>query len=230
MKKFLIVLTMSLCLIIGVSYLVGSVIVPLTQSNSITAVFTATTTSENKVIQQRLKKWGYYTGAIDGILGAKSVAAIKKFQKNNGLVVDGIVGPKTAAKIGITLSSKSSSSSNQSSSDLYLLAKCVHAEARGESYEGQVAVAAVILNRVASPDFPDSIYGVIYQPWAFTAVHDGQINLEPEAESYQAATDALNGWDPTYGSLYYYNPQTASSKWIFDRQTVVTIGKHVFAI
>ncbi|MBR4003891.1 MAG: spore cortex-lytic enzyme [Clostridia bacterium] len=230
MKKFLIILTMSLCLIIGVSYLVGSVIVPLTQSNNVSAVFTATTTSENKVIQQRLKKWGYYSGAIDGILGPKSVSAIKRFQKNNGLVVDGIVGPKTAAKIGITLSSNSSNPSKQSSSDLYLLAKCVHAEARGESYQGQVAVAAVILNRVKSPDFPNSIAGVIYQPWAFTAVHDGQINLEPNQTAYNAARDAMNGWDPTYGSLYYYNPATATSKWIYSRQTVVQIGKHVFAL
>lgn len=230
MKKFLIILTMSLCLIIGVSYLVGSVIVPLTQSNNVSAVFTATTTSENKVIQQRLKKWGYYSGAIDGILGPKSVSAIKRFQKNNGLVVDGIVGPKTAAKIGITLSSNSSNPSKQSSSDLYLLAKCVHAEARGESYQGQVAVAAVILNRVKSPDFPNTIAGVIYQPWAFTAVHDGQINLEPNQTAYNAARDAMNGWDPTYGSLYYYNPATATSKWIYSRQTVVQIGKHVFAL
>ena len=230
MKKFLIILTMSLCLIIGVSYLVGSVIVPLTQSNNVSAVFTATTTSENKVIQQRLKKWGYYSGAIDGILGPKSVSAIKRFQKNNGLVVDGIVGPKTAAKIGITLSSNSSNPSKQSSSDLYLLAKCVHAEARGESYQGQVAVAAVILNRVKSPDFPNTIAGVIYQPWAFTAVHDGQINLEPNQTAYNAARDAMNGWDPTYGSLYYYNPATATSKWIYSRQTVVKIGKHVFAL
>ena len=225
MKKFLIVLTMSLCLIVGVSYLVGVVIVP---SNN-QAVYTATTTSENKVIQQRLKKWGYYTGSIDGILGPKSIAAIKKFQKNNGLVADGIVGPKTAAKIGITLSS-SASSTKQSSSDLYLLAKCVHAEARGESYRGQVAVAAVILNRVKSPDFPNTIAGVIYQPWAFTAVHDGQINLEPNQTAYNAARDAMNGWDPTYGSLYYYNPTTATSKWIYSRQTVVQIGKHIFAI
>ena len=218
---------MSLCLIVGVSYLVSAVIVPLNQS---AVVYTATTTSENKIIQQRLKKWGYYTGAIDGILGPKSVAAIKKFQKNNGLVVDGIVGPKTAAKIGITLSLKSSSSSNQSSSDLYLLAKCVHAEARGESYEGQVAVAAVILNRVESPDFPNTIAGVIYQPWAFTAVHDGQINLEPNQTAYNAARDAMNGWDPTYGSLYYFNPATATSKWIWSRQQVVQIGKHIFAL
>jgi N-acetylmuramoyl-L-alanine amidase len=118
---------------------------------------------------------------------------------------------------------------DQSSNDLYLLAKCVHAEARGETYVGKVAVAAVILNRVEDPNFPNSVYGVIYQPWAFTAVQDGQINLEPDTESYKAAKDALNGWDPTYGSIYYYNPATASSQWIFNREIVVTIGEHVFA-
>ena len=117
-----------------------------------------------------------------------------------------------------------------SSNDLYLLAKCVYAEARGESYVGQVAVAAVILNRVESEKFPDTIAGVIYQPYAFTAVSDGQINLEPDQTAYNAARDALNGWDPTYGCLYYYNPATATSSWIWSRQTVVTIGKHVFAI
>ncbi len=226
MKRFILLLSMCLCLIIGISYLVTNVII----SNNISsnAMYVATTSSQNKVIQQRLKQWGYYTGAIDGILGPKSIAAIKKFQKNNGLVVDGIVGPKTAAKIGISLNS--TSSNKQSSSDLYLLAKCVYAEARGESYKGQVAVAAVILNRVKSPDFPNTISGVIYQPWAFTAVHDGQINLEPNQTAYNAARDAMNGWDPTYGSLYYYNPATATSKWIYSRQTVVQIGKHVFAL
>jgi len=152
-----------------------------------------------------------------------TVVAIKNFQRDNGIYVSGAVGGVTANALGIYMS-------EQESNDLYLLAKCIHAEARGESYIGQVAVGAVILNRVASPDFPDTIYGVIYQPWAFTAVHDGQINLEPEASAYQAATDALNGWDPTYGSLYYYNPRTATSSWIFNRQTVTVIGKHVFAI
>lgn len=228
MKKFLVVLSVCLCLITGVSYLVSNILISENIQSS--AMFVATTTSQNKVIQQRLKQWGYYSGAIDGILGPKSIAAIKKFQTKNGLVADGIVGPLTAAKIGISLSSSSSSSSKQSSSDLYLLAKCVYAEARGESYTGQVAVAAVVLNRVKSPDFPNTISGVIYQPWAFTAVHDGQINLEPNQTAYNAARDAMNGWDPTYGSLYYYNPSTATSKWIYSRQKVVTIGKHVFAL
>lgn len=226
MKKFFVILTVCLCLIVGVSYLVTSVV--LTPDSSVT--YTATT-SQNKVIQQRLKNWGYYTGAVDGILGPKSISAIKKFQKNNGLVADGIVGPKTAAKIGISLnSSTQTNNKTQTSSDLYLLAKCVHAEARGESYTGQVAVAAVILNRVKSPNFPNTIAGVIYQPWAFTAVNDGQINLEPNQTAYNAARDAMNGWDPTYGSLYYYNPATATSRWIYSRQTTVQIGKHVFAL
>ena len=174
-------------------------------------------------IQTRLKELGYYDGAVNGVYDGATVGAIKRFQADHGIYVSGAVGGVTANALGIYMS-------RQESNDLYMLAKCIHAEARGEPYIGKVAVGAVILNRVASPDFPDSIYGVIYQPWAFTAVHDGQINLEPEAASYQAATDALNGWDPTYGSLYYYNPATASSSWIFSRQTVVTIGDHVFAI
>lgn len=174
-------------------------------------------------IQTRLKELGYYNGTINGNYDDATVVAIKEFQRDNGIYVSGAVGGVTANALGIYMS-------EQESNDLYLLAKCIHAEARGEPYVGKVAVGAVILNRVASPDFPNSIYGVIYQPWAFTAVHDGQINLEPEAASYQAATDALNGWDPTYGCIYYYNPATASSSWIFSRQTVTTIGKHVFAI
>ena len=174
-------------------------------------------------IQIRLQELGYYDGAINGLYDGPTVVAIKNFQSDNGIYVSGAVGGVTARALGLYMS-------EQESNDLYLLAKCIHAEARGESYVGQVAVGAVILNRVASPDFPDTIYGVIYQPWAFTAVHDGQINLEPEASAYQAAMDALNGWDPTYGSLYYYNPVTATSSWIYSRETVVQIGKHIFAI
>lgn len=174
-------------------------------------------------IQTRLKELGYYSGAINGVYDNATVVAIKNFQSDHGIYESGAVGGVTANALGINMT-------EQESYELYLLAKCIHAEARGEEYIGKVAVGAVILNRVASPDFPNTIYGVIYQPWAFTAVHDGQINLEPDATSYQAATDALNGWDPTYGCLYYYNPSTASSSWIFNRQTVVTYGEHVFAI
>lgn len=180
-------------------------------------------------VQKRLKKWGYYTGNVDGINGPKTIAAVKKFQKKYGLTQDGVVGPLTAAKMGISVS-KSTSSSNYNSNDRYLLAKVIYAEARGESYTGQVAIGAVVLNRVEDSRFPNTIAGVIYQPWAFTAVNDGQINLEPNQKAYQAADDALNGWDPTYGCVYYYNPQTATSKWIWTTKKVTQIGKHVFAV
>lgn len=193
----------------------------------------ATTTAQTKTIQTKLKRWGYYTGAVDGIYGTKTKQAVKYFQRKNGLTVDGIVGKKTAAAMGISLGSTSSSSSSTtstSSSDLNLLARCVYAEARGEPYTGQVAIAAVVLNRVKSPSFPNTISGVIYQPWAFTAVNDGQINLTPNDTAYKAAQDALNGWDPTYGCIYYYNPATATSSWIWSRKIVIKIGKHNFAV
>ncbi|MBQ8909292.1 MAG: spore cortex-lytic enzyme [Clostridia bacterium] len=190
----------------------------------------ATTYSENVKIQTKLKRWGYYSGAVDGIYGNQTRKAVRYFQSKNGLAVDGIVGPKTAAAMGITLSGSKGASASTSSSDLNLLARCVYAEARGEPYTGQVAVAAVVLNRVKNSAFPNTISGVIYQPWAFTAVNDGQINLTPNSTAYKAAQDALNGWDPTYGCLYYYNPATATSSWIWSRKTVVTIGKHVFAL
>ena len=204
--------------------LVGCIVsVDNVNNNNITSISQVATTSQNKQIQQKLKDLGYYFGSVDGIYGNATRNAVVAFQKANGLTADGVAGPKTIAALGLNFNSVTSS-------DLYLLAKCVHPEARGEPYVGQVAVAAVILNRVKDAAFPNTISGVVYQPWAFTAVNDGQINLEPNSTAYQAAQDALNGWDPTYGCLYYYNPTTATSKWIFTRQTVVTIGKHVFAI
>lgn len=185
-----------------------------------------------KTVQTKLKNWGYYSGSVDGIYGPKTVAAVKYFQRVNGLTQDGIVGAKTAAAMGITLGSSStaSTSNSYSSSDSYLLAKCIYAEARGEPYTGQVAVGAVILNRVRSSKFPNSISGVIYQPYAFTCVSDGQINLTPDANAKKAAQDALNGWDPTNGCLYYYNPATATSSWIWSRTVMLSIGKHNFAL
>ena len=225
MKKIILCI-MSMFLVLTST--VGVIAITNDFSNSATYTY-ALTTSQTKTMQTKLKRWGYYTGSVDGIYGSKTRAAVRLFQKKNGLVVDGIVGKKTLAALGMSTSSTSTSSST-SNSDLYLLAKCVHAEARGESYVGQVAVAAVILNRVKSNQFPNTISGVIYQPYAFTAVQDGQINLEPNQTAYSAAQDALNGWDPTYGCLYYYNAATATSKWIYTRKTVVTIGKHVFAI
>ena len=195
---------------------------------------------EVKELQRRLKEWGYYNGAVDGIYGKGTVEAVKKFQKKNGLTADGIAGIETYKALGMNDSVKvlenekksntNTANSNYTSSDLYLLAKCIYAEARGESYTGQVAVGAVILNRVASSKFPNTIAGVIYQSGAFTAVSDGQINLQPDKTAMNAASDAMNGWDPTYGCIYYYNPAVATSSWIFSRPTVTTIGKHVFAI
>ena len=185
-----------------------------------------------KQVQQKLKNWGYYTGAVDGVFGAKTRAAVVAFQKKNKLTADGVVGAKTFAALGIKVSSSSSSGSSgsYSSSDTNLLARLIYAEARGETYTGQVAVGAVVLNRVRSSSFPNTISGVIYQPYAFTCVADGQINLSPNATALAAAKDAINGWDPSYGSLYYYNPAISTSKWIYSRKTVVTIGQHVFAI
>ena len=181
-------------------------------------------------IQSKLSAWGYYSGEVDGIYGSKTTEAVKNFQRVNGLKVDGIVGEETAAKIGIALTQSSSTNSSYNSQDVYLLAKCVYAESRGEPYTGQVAVAAVVLNRVRSSSFPNTIAGVIYQPYAFTAVADGQINLEPNQTAYNAVRDAMNGWDPTNGCLYYFNPATATSSWIWTREVKLTIGKHKFAV
>ncbi len=185
-------------------------------------------------LQKRLKTWGYYTGNVDGIFGSQTEQAVKYFQRKNGLAVDGIVGPATAKAIGISLTggssggSSSSSGTGSSSSDVYLLARCVYGEARGESYKGQVAVAAVVLNRVRSSSFPNTISGVIYQPGAFSVVSDGQINLTPNDTALKAARDAMNGWDPTGGCLYYYNPAKTSNKWILSRPIMMRIGNHVF--
>ncbi len=186
-----------------------------------------------KTIQQKLKNWGYYTGKVDGIYGKLTKNAVIYFQKKNNLTADGIVGNATLKALGIyenQSSSNSSSSSAYSSSDINLLARLIYGEARGESYTGQVAVAAVVLNRVKNPSFPNTISGVIYQPYAFTVVADGQINLTPNSTAYKAAKDAMNGWDPSGGAIYYYNPKTATSSWIYSRKVITTIGSHVFAV
>lgn len=192
---------------------------------------------EVKEVQKRLKKWGYYNGAVDGVYGAKTRQAVIAFQKKNGLKADGIVGKSTYKALGMTQAYNAlvngegaGSVGGYSSSDVYLLARTIHAEGRGEPYTGQVAIGAVILNRVRSGDFPNTVAGVVYQKHAFTAVSDGQINLTPNETAMRAAKDAINGWDPTGGALYYYNPAIATSSWIFNRQTVTVIGRHVFAI
>jgi len=184
-----------------------------------------------KTMQTKLINWGYLTGRADGIFGAKTKAAVIKFQRNNGLTADGVVGTKTAQAMGLKLSGSSSTSSSggsSSSTDLNLLARVVYGEARGEPYTGQVAVAAVVLNRVRSSSFPNTIAGVVYQSGAFDCVADGQINLAPNQSAFNAARDALNGWDPSYGCLFYYNPRTATSKWMLSRTIKLNIGNHAF--
>lgn len=153
--------------------------------------------SEVTQIQTKLKRWGYYKGSIDGIYGSQTLEAVKYFQRKNGLTVDGIAGPATLRAMGI-MTSSSSSTSTSNSTNLNLLAKLIYGEARGEPYTGQVAVGAVVLNRVKSSSFPNTISGVIYQNGAFDVVKDGQINLTPNATAKKAAQDALNGWDPSY--------------------------------
>ena len=184
---------------------------------------------EVRQIQTKLKRWGYYNGNVDGIYGSQTQEAVRYFQRKNNLKVDGIAGPETLKAMGIFNSSSSSSSSTSSnSSNLNLLARIIYGEARGEPYTGQVAVGAVVMNRVKSSSFPNTISGVIYQSGAFDAVRDGQINLTPDSTAKKAAQDALNGWDPTYGAIYYFNPSTATNKWIWSRPMTVTIGRHRF--
>ena len=178
-------------------------------------------------IQTRLKNWGYYSGEVDGMFGSATEKAVKYFQQKNGLTADGVVGAQTLAALGINGGGGDLSGGTQSG-DLYLLARVISAEARGEPYTGQVAVGAVVLNRVRHSSFPNSISGVIYQSGAFSCLDDGQFD-EPIAESaYRAAQDALNGSDPSGGAIYYFNPATATSKWIWSRPLIFTIGKHRF--
>ena len=180
--------------------------------------------NEVSAIQQELKDRGLYSGNVDGIYGSQTEAAVKRFQKQQGLSVDGIAGPQALKKLGITVGSIPQANE----ANVNLLARIISAEARGEPYEGQVAVGAVILNRIEHPSFPDTLSGVIYQPGAFTAITDGQFN-EPVAESaYRAARDALNGTDPSGGAIYYYNPDKTSNQWIRTRPVIKRIGAHLF--
>ena len=182
---------------------------------------------EVRQIQTKLKRWGYYNGEIDGIFGSETKKAVIYFQKKNGLTADGIAGKKTLAAMGIFHSNTPTGTGNNSS-DYNLLARIISAEARGEPYIGQVAVGAVILNRIEHPSFPDTMSGVIYQKGAFSCLNDGQF-YEPVSESaYKAATDAINGLDPSGGAIYYYNPEKSTNKWIFSRPIITTIGKHRF--
>jgi N-acetylmuramoyl-L-alanine amidase len=193
------------------------------------------TGGEVKEVQRRLKLWGYYNGSVDGVFGASTKKAVIAFQKKNGLTADGVVGASTYKALGMNSSYQAlqganggSAANGHTSSDVYLLAKTIYAEGRGEPYVGQVAIGAVIMNRIRSAAFPNTISGVVYQKGAFTAVDDGQINLTPNETAMKAARDAINGWDPTGGALYYYNPAKTSNKWIRTRPVITTIGRHVF--
>ena len=199
------------------------------------AVYWGSQGDQVRRVQQKLRQWGYYDGAVDGVFGKETYDAVVLFQKRNGLTADGVAGRKTLEAMGISNSGQtavaaSAGVSSSHASDVELLARLIHGEARGEPYVGMVAVGAVVLNRVRSSRFPNTIAGVIYQSGAFDAVADGQINLTPGEQSRRAARDALNGWDPTGGCLYYYNPATATSKWIWTREVRLNIGDHSFAV
>ena len=183
-----------------------------------------------RLVQQKLKEYGYLSGSADGIFGQETYNAVLWFQRKNSLTADGRVGSATAAALGISLTGGTLSAGLYQESELTLLARLVNGEARGEPYIGQVAVAAVVLNRVRHAAFPNTISGVIFQTGAFDAVWDGQFDLEPTASCVRAARDAMNGWDPTGGCIYYYNPTTATNAWIRTRQVQLSIGKHAFAI
>ncbi|MBH5316577.1 spore cortex-lytic enzyme [Paenibacillus sp. GSMTC-2017] len=245
---------------IVVLLIIGSFSLVKGQIGGSTATFSNSTikvgSSGNDVyeLQGRLTYLGYYNGKIDGIFGTKTKGAVTWFQWKFGLKSDGVVGAGTKKKLvaaskewkpGTTVaeSTKAPAKGGKKGStlaksnrhgltenDLQIMANAVYGEARGEPYEGQVAVAAVILNRVKSQSFPNTVYGVIFQPRAFTAVADGQIYLTPNAKAREAVEDALNGWDPSGGCLYYFNPDTATSAWIWTRTQIKTIGKHIFCM
>ena len=213
-----------LCAALAVLFAVNVLFICLAQHADAVTYQKGSTGSTVTTIQKKLSRWGYYSGKVDGVYGSKTVEAVKYFQRKNGLSVDGKCGPKTLAALGINVSTTNQSTSG----DVDLLARLISAEARGEPYAGQVAVGAVVLNRVENPAFPSTISGVIYQSGAFSCINDGQF-WKPVADSaYKAAREALNGADPSGGALYYFNPATATSKWIWSRPLITVIGRHRF--
>lgn len=223
-RRALALLVMLLCLL--------ALLIPITAEAATLRV--GSQGEQVKTLQTKLKRWGYYSGSVDGIFGSGTKAAVVYFQKANGLTADGIVGAATAKALGMSTGGTSSGGSSgggsggSNNNDLYLLARLVYGEARGEPYKGQVAVAAVVLNRIKSSSFPNSMSGVIYQSGAFSVVADGQINLSPNETAIKAARDAMNGWDPTGGCLYYYNPAKTTNKWMLSKPVLLNIGKHAF--
>ena len=216
-----------LVLSLAVLFAVNIMVITFFQSAEAAVYRQGSTGDAVRTIQTKLSNWGYFSGAIDGIYGPKTEEAVKYFQRKNGLTADGVVGPATLRALGMSTTGGDSPASSQSNS-VDLLARVISAEARGEPYSGQVAVGAVILNRVEHPSFPNTIAGVVYQPGAFTCMVDGQFN-EPVADSaYRAAREALNGADPSGGAIYYFNPDTSTSAWIWSRPLITVIGKHRF--
>ena len=213
------------CIAIAVLFAVNIAVISLAQRADAASYKRGSTGSVVSEIQQKLKDWGYYSADVDGIYGSRTEAAVLLFQQKNGLDADGKAGVETLAALGI---SSAGLIEQNTSGDVALLARLISAEARGESYEGQVAVGAVVMNRIAHPSFPNTLSGVIYQRGAFSCLDDGQFD-EPVAQSaYAAARDAMNGYDPTGGAIYYFNPVTATSQWIWSRPLIVQIGKHRF--
>ncbi len=220
--------------ILAICLLLGAILDSVEWTQAAVSIAWGDRGEDVSTIQRKLKQWGYYSGTVDGIYGQSTYNAVVSFQRKNGLKADGVVGTATAAAMGVQLSGGGTQAavptSGYNGSEVQLLARLIHGEARGEPYTGQVGVGAVVLNRVRSSSFPNTIAGVIYQPGAFDAVADGQINLTPNNDALRAARDAMNGWDPTGGCLYYYNPSTATSDWIWSRQVQLSIGRHNFSI
>lgn len=223
-----------LCALLCTILLLNTLVLAFAQSALAVSYRQGDSGSAVTTIQTKLKRWGYFDGPVDGIYGSKTSKAVRSFQRKNGLTADGVAGPATLKALGMEQTSQNSGSSQTGSSggnasgDVALLAKVISAEARGEPYDGQVAVGAVILNRIAHPSFPNTLAGVVYEPGAFTCMVDGQIDKPIASSAYQAARDALNGADPSGGAIYYFNPVTATSAWIWSRPLLTVIGKHRF--
>lgn len=223
-----------LCALLCTILLLNTLVLGFAQSALAVSYRQGDSGSAVTTIQTKLKRWGYFDGPVDGIYGSKTSKAVRSFQRKNGLTADGVAGPATLKALGMEQTSQNSGSSQTGSSggnasgDVALLAKVISAEARGEPYDGQVAVGAVILNRIAHPSFPNTLAGVVYEPGAFTCMVDGQIDQPIASSAYQAARDALNGADPSGGAIYYFNPVTATSAWIWSRPLLTVIGKHRF--
>ena len=223
-----------LCALLCTILLLNTLVLGFAQSALAASYRQGDSGSAVTTIQTKLKRWGYFDGPVDGVYGSKTTKAVRSFQQKNGLTADGVAGPATLKALGMEQTSQNSGSSQTGSSggnasgDVALLAKVISAEARGEPYDGQVAVGAVILNRIAHPSFPNTLAGVVYEPGAFTCMVDGQLDQPIASSAYQAARDALNGADPSGGAIYYFNPVTATSAWIWSRPLLTVIGKHRF--